>query len=117
MKNPVKIFIDSASPPKGWIGVKNFSDLDSLFGTVKLSDIAAVSFSDNLEEDDYDDLSAYNGYDCAVRLIEIADGRELPQTFIHSVRKSEQIKSALDHYTKSHKFENFCIEHTIEEIF
>lgn len=108
---PIQIFLGKSKAPYGWIHVKNFAVFLSLLDTLKIQEIKAVSFEQELEEED-DGLMTMNGFDCAARLIEVADGRPLPQCLVHD--NSKDILQALNNYSKAHGHDTECIEHTVE---
>lgn len=114
MKKRIKIFIDAGQAPHGWIHVQNFGQFSDLLTTVKIEEIETISFSNNLEDDDEDSVGAFSGTDCVVRLIQSANGKQLPQCFVHD--DSTEIAESINHYVDSYSHTNRCIIHTIEEI-
>jgi hypothetical protein len=112
MKKKVKIFISTDLAPKGWVNVRNFADFSSLLETLNWNDIDMISFSNDLDDDDEDKVAGFSGTDCAIKLIQAAGNRKLPQCFIND--NTEEIGIILDKYTSSYNYNNFCIFHTLE---
>jgi hypothetical protein len=102
MKN-IKVFIDGILPaPEGWVSIQEFEDFQNLLETVPLDKIDVISFGYYLN---HDGIVAYNGVDCAVCLIQAANGNPLPECVSHCETDVcyRAIACVIEHYNHSYK--------------
>lgn len=110
---PIQIFLGTSKAPFGWTHVKSYHMFEALLDTVSLREIIAISFEEDLEDDEERETEVpFTGYDCAVKLTEVAGNRALPDCFVHD--GSQAIRNVLDYYCQSYHHPQRCMRHTVE---